>query len=464
MPRDDFSKNVVRRLAMRAGYICSNPACLAFTIGPALGSDDDSVNIGIAAHITAAASGGPRYDDSLSPAKRSSILNGIWLCQNCAKLIDSDPLHFSTEMLLAWKREHTRRIADTIVGRQGLLDQRHVSELARATGQPEAVIEEVLPVPSEVTDELTMDLDVRFMPTRDEIQLKLTFVNLGEDRRLTAVGLTVGDVVIPLDLKTFLLSTDPSSLWLSLESKTGDLDVLLPSGTERTVSFYAKNASASKGLFDEDEGWWLAQVSVNVGDCTLIRKCRLLSNLGAARMAVGKKLRPLQQWICDQCDLPILQASDGWIEWTQDRSSRPPENTGFRIVHHFMASPLKGPKGCYGDRDELTMHLHHVIDAGISWGLGLLGVGEPDGHATRYESVASLSEWGVLVRRLWLPYYEQGRLYITKAIGDDFADQDSSFYSPDFLERIVERYVSSQLAPDPRGISELVVTRTDSDG
>ncbi len=42
---------------------------------------------------------------------RSSIDNGIWLCQNCGKLIDSDMTRFTESLLRAWKltaEDHAR--------------------------------------------------------------------------------------------------------------------------------------------------------------------------------------------------------------------------------------------------------------------------------------------------------------------------------------------------------------------
>ena len=54
--RDEFSKPVVARLASRAGHRCSNPDCRRPTSGPEVTSDG-VVNIGVAAHITAAAAG-----------------------------------------------------------------------------------------------------------------------------------------------------------------------------------------------------------------------------------------------------------------------------------------------------------------------------------------------------------------------------------------------------------------------
>lgn len=73
-------------------------------MGPQIDSDK-SVNIGVAAHITAASPGGPRYDGSLSPEERSSPENGVWLCQNCAKLVDNDPRQYPSDVLSDWKIE-----------------------------------------------------------------------------------------------------------------------------------------------------------------------------------------------------------------------------------------------------------------------------------------------------------------------------------------------------------------------
>jgi hypothetical protein len=99
---DDFSEPVKRALASRVGNLCSNPECRALTSGP---QEDPAkaLNIGIAAHITAASPGGPRYDPELLPEERSGPSNGIWLCQNCAKLIDNDVCRFTVELLRAWK-------------------------------------------------------------------------------------------------------------------------------------------------------------------------------------------------------------------------------------------------------------------------------------------------------------------------------------------------------------------------
>ena len=61
------------------------------------------MNIGVAAHVTAAASGGPRYDAALTPKQRSSARNGIWLCHVCAAHIDRDDSLYTTPLLHQWK-------------------------------------------------------------------------------------------------------------------------------------------------------------------------------------------------------------------------------------------------------------------------------------------------------------------------------------------------------------------------
>ena len=100
--RDNFTERTKGILAKRVGFRCSNPACRTRTIGPSEKSDG-TVSIGVAAHITAAAENGPRHDDSLSPDARRAHDNGIWLCQNCAKLVDSDTDRFDVHELRAWK-------------------------------------------------------------------------------------------------------------------------------------------------------------------------------------------------------------------------------------------------------------------------------------------------------------------------------------------------------------------------
>jgi hypothetical protein len=84
---------------MKVGLTCSNPGCRIFTGAP-------ESNIGVASHISAASPLGPRYDPSLTTQQRRSEENGIWLCQGCAKLVDSRALdkQYPCQLLSLWKQ------------------------------------------------------------------------------------------------------------------------------------------------------------------------------------------------------------------------------------------------------------------------------------------------------------------------------------------------------------------------
>ena len=113
--RDDFTKTTVDILGKRVAFFCSNPECRRVTIGP---NEDvnKSTTIGIAAHITAAAPNGPRFDPELAGDQRSHIDNGIWLCSNCASLVDKDPVKYPVELLKTWKKDTEAEISKHLKG------------------------------------------------------------------------------------------------------------------------------------------------------------------------------------------------------------------------------------------------------------------------------------------------------------------------------------------------------------
>lgn len=101
--RDNFSVQTKRVLAGRVAYRCSFPNCAIITIGPDSTHADKVLILGEAAHIHAAAGGGPRYNRRMSPENRRSAENGIWMCRGHARLIDADHLNYTAETLLQWK-------------------------------------------------------------------------------------------------------------------------------------------------------------------------------------------------------------------------------------------------------------------------------------------------------------------------------------------------------------------------
>jgi hypothetical protein len=105
--RDDFPLSTKDVLAKRVAFRCSNPGCRQPTSGPQI-DPTKTINLGVAAHITAASGDGPRYDSSFTPEMRSAITNGIWLCQTCAKQVDNDPARYSVSLLQQWKQSAER--------------------------------------------------------------------------------------------------------------------------------------------------------------------------------------------------------------------------------------------------------------------------------------------------------------------------------------------------------------------
>ena len=144
--RDEFPDNVKRVIAQRVNYRCSRPECRATTSGPQ-SDPTKAINVGVAAHITAASEGGPRYNPSLSPEKRRHSNNGIWLCQTCAKLVDSDSVQFPETILRQWRQraeaeafERLGRTASSIDPAQRDLSQEELELLECAAEQGQIVI------------------------------------------------------------------------------------------------------------------------------------------------------------------------------------------------------------------------------------------------------------------------------------------------------------------------------------
>lgn len=111
--RDDFRRSIQVDLSIRAGLCCSNPKCGVLTKGPA-DRPVGVISIGIAAHIKAAAPGGPRYDVDQSAGERASIENGIWLCANCARIVDGDAATYTVAVLQEWRRKHEEEVRRSI--------------------------------------------------------------------------------------------------------------------------------------------------------------------------------------------------------------------------------------------------------------------------------------------------------------------------------------------------------------
>ena len=129
--RDDFSKATKTLLAGRAAFSCTVPSCRRVTIGAANGHHG-IINVGEAAHITAALPGGPRYNPDMTPEERRSADNGIWVCRDHHAVIDQDDPAYTVDLLRAWKAQRDKETADGVfLGA--------ISEAMRAAADPRPV-------------------------------------------------------------------------------------------------------------------------------------------------------------------------------------------------------------------------------------------------------------------------------------------------------------------------------------
>lgn len=183
MPRDDFSWRLKETLAKRVAMLCSNPECRRLTSGPRSDATK-TINIGVAAHIAAASPGGPRYVGSLSASERASLSNAIWLCQTCAKLVDSDETRFSSRVLRRWKKAAERATRQSIESGQRFTalgkssdspsrqKVKRAQELARAGKRSDAI--------TAMTEALALARDER--NEEQEVEILLGLALLSSDR------------------------------------------------------------------------------------------------------------------------------------------------------------------------------------------------------------------------------------------------------------------------------------------
>jgi hypothetical protein len=161
LARDNFSKSIIDTLKARVAHRCSNPDCRVPTSAPS--SKDKVNNIGIAAHICAASPGGPRYDSSMTPEKRKSLSNGIWLCSNCSIDIDRDERYYTVSILNKWKSdaEGTARIE---LGKKLPSNGETIDTVTAAlTGFPKSYIANAISNVHQASKKSLESLDPRFL-------------------------------------------------------------------------------------------------------------------------------------------------------------------------------------------------------------------------------------------------------------------------------------------------------------
>ena len=172
--RENFPKKVIDTLRGRVNNRCSNPDCRVPTTGPTKAPDKMN-NIGIAAHITAASPGGPRYDSSMIPKKRKSINNAIWLCSNCSIKIDKDVRKYSVKVLRDWKNSAENKAREEL-GKK-IPDENYVIEsiTTALTGLSPKFMPDILSNASKATSRSLEMLDPRFSINANHINGMTSF-------------------------------------------------------------------------------------------------------------------------------------------------------------------------------------------------------------------------------------------------------------------------------------------------
>ncbi|TGL17376.1 hypothetical protein EHQ47_19465 [Leptospira bourretii] len=105
--RTNFSTQTKELIGKLSGYHCSFPECSQYTIGMTESDEKKKVSsIGVACHIYPATSNPKvaRYDSKIPKDFLKSENNGIWMCQNHAKLIDDDDSSYTADLLFFWKK------------------------------------------------------------------------------------------------------------------------------------------------------------------------------------------------------------------------------------------------------------------------------------------------------------------------------------------------------------------------
>ncbi len=144
-------------------------------------------------------------------------------------------------------------------------------------------------------------------------------------------------------------------------------------------------------------------------------------------------LEPLKQWICDSCGGVITKPREGWWEYKDNLKTK--EVLEFRIVHYqpeCMYNDQALDKEGLGVGD---MHLAHMITSG-SFGHFLDWFEKS--AAGKIEEKIDIPAFFEMLRRLYLPYWEEARQYWDQALKEGF--HDGTDFSDGQLQSIIAKY------------------------
>jgi hypothetical protein len=211
-PRHDFSAEVKSVLARRVAQHCS--LCGQATSGPQA-DPRKTINTGVAAHITAASPGGPRYDASLAPSERSSPENGIWLCQSCGKLVDSDPDRYTVPLLRNLKRVAEAKVLASLENRSVVSDERaDESSIVQRLAEIESALNKYLIAHRQYCSHLPyLSLNLGSLSKRlEDVYIPTRLSRLSQDSKTAGTNeVMTGELLVELDRHSLLILGPPGA-------------------------------------------------------------------------------------------------------------------------------------------------------------------------------------------------------------------------------------------------------------
>jgi len=347
--RDDFTQRTIADTAKAVGYRCSNPDCQRLTVG-SNAEHDGVINVGVGAHITAASAGGPRYDESGDTDTRRGKDNCIWLCQDCAKLIDSNPTHFSVPLLQGWKRGAENRTFRELVA-----PQRRPSGAEEAAKKLEAAL-------GDAAGHTAGDGAPEFANIR-----QAAFIDLAGFKRMAALP----DYAVALNLR---IHGDKSSPSFTIERLPSAIEVahevciIAPPGTGKTTTLLqladAVLASNKTIALFVRLGEWSTQSSPIMASISERRAFRGVDPSELSRLADEERLvLLLDGWN----ELDVDSRSRLWSELTKMRRELPELRIVISTRRQALDVPVSGPKV---DVEALSENQQLQIARGISGATG----------------------------------------------------------------------------------------------
>lgn len=101
-------------LYAKSGNRCAMPGCQQLLVVEKTAKDNNASQVGEMAHIKGEKFGAARYDETMSAEERNGHENLILVCPTCHKIIDDQPGTYTVNELLKIKKEHEKRIEDSI--------------------------------------------------------------------------------------------------------------------------------------------------------------------------------------------------------------------------------------------------------------------------------------------------------------------------------------------------------------